>query len=332
MQTLFAAIFVFLLVVTLHEFGHFYIAKKSGVQVNEFSIGMGPKIIQRKWGETMYSLRLFPIGGYAAMEGEDSESENPRAFEKATLLKRIAIVAAGPIMNYLLTIVLFFSVFTYLKFPTTIIESFTNNSTFQEAGALKDDKIIKIDNVNIGSYEDFKNEMSKKQEKVNVTVLRDKEEKNFNVKIKLDEYGNKILGFYPKRKVNILNSFIVSIKTTVDISYKMFDFLVQLVKGKVGAGSISGPIGVISEIGKAANRGFMDLIILTAIISLNLGFFNLLPIPALDGGRLLFLFIELIIGKKVPKEKEAIVHIIGFILLVSLIILVSYKDISKLIR
>lgn len=329
------ALLVFMVVVTFHEFGHFIIAKKSKIKVNEFSVGMGPKIYSKQKNDTLYSLRALPLGGYCAMEGEDEgeiydktflESGN---FNKAPIGARLFTIFAGPLFNFILAFLIMFLLFTVRGYQTTTVSSVMDNSIAKKYGILKEDKILKIENYDIKSFSDIQNSLSKlKDNDFNITILRNGEKKD--IKLKFDDSNKKILGIQSKLERNIFISIRESFSTIIYFIGSMFSVLGGLFTGKVGVGQLSGPIGVVGAISSAASGGIFPLLYITAFISVNLGFINLLPIPALDGGRLLFLVIELIKGKPVSREKEGLVHTIGFIFLMCLILFVSFKDVIRL--
>lgn len=333
MQTAFAAIFVFLLVILLHELGHFLVAKLVGIKVNEFSIGMGPKVFQRNKGETKYTLRLLPIGGYVKMEGEDEDSDDPRGFGKSSPFARIAVVVSGALMNFVLAIIVLSIVAYNVGSPTTIIEKISPDSPAESAGIISGDTIISINDVNIKSWDGLTNQISSASpnKSLKINILRDNEEKIINVK-PIVEDGRSIIGIIPKYESSITQGIKGGIENTAYFIRLMFEFLRMLFKGQVTTNDLSGPIGVISEVGKQAKMGINNLLLILGFISVNLGFFNLLPIPALDGSRIVFLIIEVLRGKPIDPEKENIIHLIGFALLISMMIIISYKDILELMK
>ncbi|NLN14678.1 MAG: RIP metalloprotease RseP [Tissierellia bacterium] len=330
MQTAVAAIFVFLLVILLHELGHFSIAKLVGIKVNEFSIGMGPKLFQTRKGETQYSLRLLPIGGYVRMEGEEEDSNDPRAFNNASTLARIAVVAAGAIMNFILAFVVFSIVSFNLGEPTTTIGEILPDSPAQHGGLMEGDRIIAINQTETKSWDELSNAIANSDgNELDIRIIRDGKEENLYIKPSLQE-GRLMIGIVPKYEKSLLAGIRGGFESTITFIGLMFDFVKMLFTGQVTIEHLSGPVGVINEIGQAAKMGFLNLLLLLGFISVNLGFFNLLPIPALDGSRLVFLFIELIRGKPVNPEKENFVHFVGLIFLLGLMLVVTYKDLLRI--
>lgn len=331
MQTALATIFVFFIVVVFHEFGHFIVAKISGIKVHEFAIGMGPKLFKINKGDTDYSLRLLPIGGYVKMEGEDEYSDDINSFSKKPIRSRMAVIAAGAIMNFILAIIVF-SIYSYkVGVPTTTVDMVSEKFPAYEAGIRNGDTILSIDNYSVDSWEDIKKAINASNGKeIKVTVLRDERELNFFIRPLIEKEENRlIIGITPKMRRSILLSIKSGFQNMIMILGLMFQFIGMLFKGNVKSGDISGPVGIVYLVGEAAKSGFLYVLYIAGFISINLGFFNLLPIPALDGSRLVFLLFELIRGKPVNPEREGFIHFIGFVFLILLMLVVAYKDIIK---
>lgn len=331
MITALYTILVFALVIAIHEFGHFIVAKLSGVKVHEFALGMGPKLFHVRKGETEYTLRLLPIGGYVKMEGEDEDSDDARSFGKQPGWIKILIVSAGAIMNFILAIVVFI-IYSYgMGFPTTVIDVVPKDLPAYEAGIEKGDKIVSVDDKEIDKWTEVTEEITTSEsENIKITVLRDGEEKTFNVKPSIDKADNrKIIGIQPQFEKSIVgaikggfSNFSLAIKL-------MFEFIGNIFTGDINKDEVSGPIGIVYAVSEVSKQGFLTLLFFTGLISINLGVFNLLPIPALDGSRVVFLLIEIIRGKPVDPNKEGLVHMIGFVALIILMIVVAYNDIIK---
>lgn len=330
MLTAISAIFVFLMVIVVHEFGHFIVAKSVGIRVNEFAIGMGPKLFQRRKGETEYTFRAFPIGGYVKMEGEDEASNDPRSFGNVPVLSRIAVVAAGAIMNFILAIVIL-SIVTYgIGTPINTISDTIENSPASkviESG----DKIIAINGVDIETWDDIVKNINSADvtKEMIITVDRNGSELDLSLIPQVND-GKITVGIVPDYAKTLKGSIKGGFEKTGEFVVLMFDFIKMIFKGEVGINHLSGPVGVIKEVGNAAEMGIYNLLYILGFISVNLGFFNLLPIPALDGSRIIFLLIELVRGKPMDPNKEGFVHFIGFVLLISLMLVVTYKDIIRL--
>lgn len=330
------ALLVFMVVVVVHEFGHFIFAKRAKIKVNEFSVGMGPKIFGKQKGETLYSVRALPLGGFCAMEGEDEEEEEQDIdfsqrghFNGATIGGRILTIFAGPFFNFILAFVILFALFGIRGHQTITIASIQDNSIAQKYGIEVGDKIVNIGDNKINSWKDIQTSLSKlDKEETTIKVIRNGQEKE--IKVKFENSNEKVLGVTSKLERNLFVSIRETFNTFFYFIGTMFDILRQLFTGKVGVGQLSGPIGVVGAISSAASNGIYSLLYITAFLSVNLGFINLLPIPALDGGRLVFLFIELILGRPVSRSKEGLIHTIGFIFLMGLILFVSFKDVIRL--
>ncbi|AFS78572.1 putative membrane-associated zinc metalloprotease [Gottschalkia acidurici 9a] len=331
MKTAIFTIFVFFIVVLVHEFGHFIVAKLSGVLVHEFAIGMGPKILSFKKGETDYTLRLLPIGGFVKMEGEDEDSDSERGFGKQPIGTRIAIVSAGAIMNFILALVVFFIHAYTIGTPTTTISGVTEGMPAQEAGLKEGDKIININNKEIKSWDNVIEEIDKSGDKnIKITVLRNEKEKTFNIEpVNAEKENRLVIGVERGTERSFTGAVKESVKNFASTIKMMLEFIGRIFQGNINKDEVSGPVGIVYAVGEVSKYGFMYVLLFTGLISINLGLFNLLPIPALDGSRIVFLFIELLRGKPVDPNKEGFIHMIGFILLILLMIVVAYNDIVK---
>lgn len=336
MKTVIIAIIMFLLLVTIHEFGHFIVAKLSGIKVNEFAVGMGPAIYSKEKGETLYSLRILPIGGYCAMEGEDESSSDPRSYDNAPASRRFLTILAGPFMNLLLAAIIFSVVIFNTGTASTKVGGFSENSKAKEAGIEIGDQILKVNDENISEFADISKVLAKFYEEndkdlpVEVLVKRNDEEKSFTVKPYFEK-NTAFLGVSSKlRDVGFFESIGLGFKEMNKNVKIIFAILGNLFTGKLSVKALSGPVGVVKEIGNQANNGLMNLLYFLAYISVNLGVFNLIPFPALDGSKLVTSLYEMITKKKVNKKIEEKVTIVGFVILLSLILLVTIKDVFTL--
>ncbi|HNR03997.1 MAG TPA: RIP metalloprotease RseP [Bacillota bacterium] len=327
-MTLIAAILVFNLIVFVHEAGHFAAARLGGIKVVEFALGMGPKIIGKKFGETVYSLRAFPIGGFCLMLGEDEDNNEPGAFNNSPIISKISSVISGPVFNIILTILIYSLVIAPVAAP--IVGQVTKGMPAETSGIKAGEMIVGINDVKINEWKEMKPEIAKHEgEQITVTVEKNGVQREVMLTpVKNPGTDDIVIGI--TQKVGI-SGFSVKegINTTYAVSKMMLSFLGQLVVGKADANEVSGPISILVYINEAAKAGFIKVLYLTALISLNLGIINLLPLPALDGGRLLFLFIELIRRKPLPAEKEGMVHFVGLIALMALSIFLMYRDIIR---
>lgn len=323
------ALLVFGIVVAVHEFGHFFVAKLNGITVHEFAIGMGPAIFKKNKNGTDYSLRLIPMGGYVAMEGEDEESDDPNAFCKKTPLQRMAVVFAGPFMNFVLTIVTFILLFSISGTPVNKVGNIIENSPASKSELQIDDEILSINGVGITSWNEVLTNIGSSTGDVTIEVLRDG--KNNRMVITPEEKsGRRTIGIYPKYEKNFASSFSQAFYQTYNLSVQMLDFIKQLFTGKINFNYVSGPVGIVREMGSSVNSGFATVINYIAFISLNLGIMNLLPIPALDGFRILTAFAEFVTKKKLNKKMEYIVNAAGMIFLIGIMLLVTFKDVTKI--
>lgn len=367
----------------VHELGHFIAAKCMGVKVNEFAIGMGPKLFKFGKKETQYSLRLFPIGGYCAMEGEDSagggevklnpddaSSEelevsdsppkpDPRAFNQKKVWRRMIIILAGPVMNLVLGFVLLIGYYGFcilpdadgrVQFSSTTIHSLEEDTPSYRTGLRPGDTILKVDGKTVFTDRDLAMLLQNDEDGVfDMQVRREIDGKPQKVRLEgvtfeivTEENGSRYLNydFYVKGIPQTFTSTIVqSAKMECTVSVMIWRTLGGMLTGQYGLNDLSGPVGTVDAIGDvvvdAAKQehwqiGLGNVLMLVVLISVNVGLFNLLPVPALDGGRFLFLLIELVFRKPVPPKYEGMIHAIGLLLLFGLIILVTFSDILKL--
>ncbi len=336
------AILLFGVIIAIHEFGHFFFAKLFKVKVNEFALGMGPAIFKKKIGETQYALRLFPIGGFVSMEGEDTESDDDRAFNKKKPYQRFIIVAAGAILNLILGIIVVAICLSMQNLVgTREVHSFHEKAISCDYGLKAGDEIIKINNTNIYSSRGIGFNMVRDTDnKLDITVLRDgKKVELKDVQFRQFEFeGRQYLeqDFYVVGEPHtIFNVAKTAILDSASIVQMVRLSLVDLCTGKYGMKDVSGPIGTISAIADSTAQGptakdkLFTALTLLSYITINVGVFNLLPVPALDGGRLFFIFIEMIRRKPISPKKEGIIHTVGLVLLLLFMAVVSISDIIK---
>lgn len=333
MITIISSIIIFLLVILIHEFGHFIVAKMNGVSVLEFSIGMGPKLFQRESNGTLYSLRVLPVGGYCQLEGEDEENDSPNSLNNQSPLVRLKVILAGAIMNFILAFILLILLMSVSRVSTEV-SGVIKDSPAYSSGILTGDQIVSINGENVSDGEELLKSIKESQGDLNIGVIRDSQSKNIKVTPRLENNIRKIgVNFqeeYNIKNFSIVKGFKKGLITFLNLTGMLYKFLGMLITGQLGLGGVSGPVGVVKEIGNAAKTGVANLIFLLAYININLGVFNLLPIPALDGGRAIFILIEMIFGKKISQEKEGYIHMVGLILLLALIAIVTIKDVIKL--
>ena len=332
-MTIIYAILIFCVLIFVHEFGHFITAKACGIKVNEFAIGMGPAFFKKQWGETQYSLRIFPIGGFCAMEGEDEDSEDPRAFNNQPAWQRAIVLAAGSLMNLLTCVVLLIIIALYVGQATTTLDSIEPNSPAEAAGLKAGDQIVMIDGKKVEEWSEVIEDIGYTKEKTaEITVLRDGEELTLTTELKYDkEQKRNMIGITPVGEHHFLPSVVEGIKNTGSMTVLMYDTLRQLFTGDVSVKELSGPVGIVYAVNMTAKSGVIYVIYLAALLSLNLAIINMLPFPALDGGRLLFLLIRKITGKRVTDEMEGRIHFIGIMLLFALMIYVTFNDVIRFV-
>ncbi|MGR7839460.1 RIP metalloprotease RseP [Finegoldia sp. P3-F-LR] len=333
MITIISSIIIFLLVILIHEFGHFIVAKMNGVSVLEFSIGMGPKLFQRESNGTLYSLRVLPVGGYCQLEGEDEENDSPNSLNNQSPLVRLKVILAGAIMNFILAFILLILLMSVSRVSTEV-SGVIKDSPAYSSGIQTGDQIVSINGENVSDGEELLKSIKESQGDLNIGVIRDSQSKNIKVTPRLENNIRKIgVNFqeeYNIKNFSLIKGFKKGVITFLNLTGMLYKFLGMLITGQLGLGGVSGPVGVVKEIGNAAKTGVANLIFLLAYININLGVFNLLPIPALDGGRAIFILIEMIFGKKISQEKEGYIHMVGLILLLALIAVVTIKDVIKL--
>lgn len=337
--TVLLTVLIFGLIIFIHELGHFLTAKWTGIRVNEFALGMGPALFHFTRGETKYALRLFPIGGYVSMEGENEDSDDDRAFGHRPVGCRILVVTAGALMNLILGFVIVLIItLNQPAIASTRIAAFDEASTSSTVLRV-DDELLKINGTRVHiDYDIIMSLVRDTDGKADFTVRRAGEvlelsQVPFPVE-KNEQTGQTIrLDFkvYPVEK----NFFTVTRQAffnSVAIGRVVWVSLLDLVTGKFGVQQLSGPVGVSQAIGQASSLGWESVLSLAAFITINVGIFNLLPLPALDGGRLLFMLIEVVRRKPVNPKYEGFVHTAGFALLILLMVFVTFNDIMRLIR
>lgn len=347
------AIILFSLLIFIHELGHFVAAKASGVQVNEFSMFMGPAIFKKQVGETLYSIRCIPIGGYCAMEGEDEDTDNPRSFQKAAWWKRFLILIAGAAMNFVAGVLIMFIVFMPVqRIVVPVISSFEEFSTVDgENGLQVDDRILEVDGEKIYVQSDFSLILSLNSGDVHdLVVERD------GKKVKLNDFtmekhevtlesGETTMLYgmnFTIADTNFQMKLQYAWNNTIDTVRTVRLSLQMLLRGQVGLGDMSGPVGIVSQMSSVASASetwvdaLLNMLYFGGFIAINLAVMNLLPIPALDGGRIVALLlttaIEGITHKKINPKYEGYIHAVGMILLLILMAVIMFKDIFTIFK
>ena len=347
------SIFLFVLIlgviVVSHEFGHFTIARRSGIRVNEFDVGFGPTLAKTRKGETDFCLKLLPIGGACIFEGMDSldederETLSPNAFPNAPVGARIATVIAGPAANFIIGYIFALIIVAFCGTDLPVIYKVMDNSAAMEAGLKDGDRIVKIGNESIHLYREVSlYSMMNYGEPLEITYERDGERKAVTVTPKFDEeeqrYYIGILGAGLAHKCSAPEVFqygFYEIGYWVKVTLKSIG---TIFTGHFSPDDLSGPVGVVQVVNDTYTEAqpygavtvIMSLLNLATLLTINIGIINLLPLPALDGGRLIFLLVEAVRGKPIPPEKEGMVHLAGFMALMALMVFVMFNDISRL--
>ncbi|MFJ8087272.1 RIP metalloprotease RseP [Lysinibacillus sp. NPDC095746] len=417
MQTAIAFILIFGLLVFFHEFGHFLFAKRAGIMVREFAIGMGPKIYGKTHGETIYTIRLLPIGGYVRMAGEDMDGaelqpgyrvglivdednvvkkiifnqnnkqlpdllflevehadlekdlfvegydeeeklvrynvardcmlvENgketliapyDRQFNAKTVGQRAMAIFAGPLFNFILAFIIYMLIGLIHGVPTyePIITEVVDNDSAAQAGMLAGDKVVGINGQVVNKWQDLAAIVQDHPgENITVTVDRNGQQVNLNMKVKEivqngDKYGQIGVKYESPREFNPLKAVVYGAQETYNMTARIFELLGMLITGKFTIDALSGPVGIYKATEQVAQYGFINLMKWAAMLSINLGIMNLLPLPALDGGRLLFFGFEAVRGKPIDRQKEGLVHFVGIVLLMILMVVVTWNDIQR---
>ena len=336
-----SAVLIFCVIVVVHEFGHFIVARKCGIDVQEFAIGMGPVIFKKQGKHTLFTLRLLPLGGFCSM-GEDEESDNENSFRNKSVWRRIAVIAAGAIMNLILGFILSLIIFLVAgKVTTTIIAEIVPSSGCETAGMAVGDRITKVNGLHIFTANDIIYELRNDEDGIlDFVVERDGEKLTFNgVKFGLtvdEETGERVLNY--DFKVYMKNMTAAELLPAAANKFMYYSRLIlmslrDLISGKYGLNNLQGPVGIVTVISESAQESGFDigyLLDIAMLISVNVGIFNLLPLPALDGGRLVFLIIEAIRRKPIKAETEGMVHFAGFALLMLLMIIVTFNDVKNI--
>ena len=333
-------------IVLVHEFGHFIFSKLFGVYVYEFSIGMGPKLLhyKKKGGETEYCLRLIPIGGFVSLAGEDADDnskiDDDRKLYNKPVWQRFIIMVAGATFNFIFAfVVLFIMALIYGSTSTKpIIATVSEGYPAYEAGIEVGERVLSIDGERTSSWSEVQLYISMSEGEEMEFVLKDQTGNKRTVVITPDvvenEDGTKNyivgIGLDTTKKYGFIESLSYAWETTGTLFGLMFTTLKQLFTGGVGVNDLSGPVGIYGVVSDQAKQGFNSLMYLTAYLSMNVGVINLIPFPAFDGGRVLFLIIEKIRRKPVKAKTEALVNSIGFIILILLMIVVTFNDILRL--
>lgn len=338
------AIVLFSIIVTVHELGHFLLAKKNGIRVGEFSIGMGPSLLSKKIGETVYAIKLFPIGGSCVMGEDEVDDLSEGSFNSKSVWARISVIAAGPIFNFILAFILSAIIIAWVGYDPAVVPEITAGGAAQDAGMQAGDVIKKMNNKHINLYREvlMYNEFHQ-GETIDLVYERDGVKHEVTLEPRQNEEGRYLYGFSGRNayeKATVLKTLEYG---AYEVKYWIcttLSSLKMLITGQIGMDQLSGPVGIVDVVdssyqaskpqGIAVTIG--NLMNIAILLTANLGVMNLVPFPALDGGRLVFLVIEAIRGKRIAPEKEGMVHFTGLLLLFGLMIYVMFQDIGRLIH
>lgn len=337
------ALLIFSVVVIFHELGHFWLAKANGIRVNEFCLGLGPTIFGVQKGETKYSVKLLPFGGACMMEGEDEDSADERAFGKKSVWARMSVVFAGPLFNFIMAFVFAFVILCCVGYDKPELSGVIEGYAADEAGMQAGDVIVKINRHAIHFYREISAySLFHAGEPAEITFLRDGEKHTTTLTPKYDEENDRYLYGFIYRQAREKGNVLVCLKYSFfEIRYWInttLSSLRMLLTGKVSFNALSGPVGIVKNIGDTYTESvqdgayyvFLNMLNWAILLAANLGVMNLLPIPALDGGRLVFLIVEAIRRKRIDPQKEGMVNLVGLGLLFLLMFAVLFNDVRKL--
>lgn len=351
--TIISFIFVLGVLIFIHELGHFLVAKKVGIKVEKFSLGFPPNIFSRKYGETTYCIGMIPLGGYVKMIGENPDEETTGAddeFMSKTVGQRAAVIFAGPFMNYVLAILTLIGIFMFSGKPIfsdsqVIVGEITEGDPAAEAGLLSDDIIIAVNDISVTRFDTLRSIINAHvDEEISLTWLHGADTVTALVTTKLTEIPNLdggvdtvgMIGFNQKpiryESYGILGSIQHGFLTTHIIVWETVKFVKKVVFGQVSAKMIGGPLFIAQQSGKEAKKGPSSLFFFMALLSVNLAVLNVLPIPILDGGHLVFLAVEKIKGSPLSMKARIAAQQVGMLMLLGLILVVTYNDILRVFR
>lgn len=336
------AILVFGIIVFIHELGHFLLAKANKIRVDEFSLGMGPRLLSFVKGETRYSLKLLPIGGSCMMGEDDVEDVGEGSFNSKSVWARMSVIVAGAAFNFLLALIFSMIVIGYTGYDEPVISGVVEEFPAEEAGLQAGDRIVKMNNKKINIWREITYyNMFHPGETVDLVYERDGEKHEVTITPKKDEDGNYLIGITSPaqyEKANFLTAIQYGVYEVKFWICSTLESLKMLVTGQVGMDQLSGPVGIVDVVDDTYQQSksygaivvLMQMLNIGILLSANLGVMNLLPLPALDGGRLVFLILEAIRGKRVAPDKEGWVHAAGMVLLLGLMVFVLFNDVKRL--
>lgn len=342
-MSIIVSILIFSIIVLFHELGHFLLAKANGIRVNEFCLGLGPTLFGVTKGETKYSIKLLPFGGACMMEGEDESSNDQRAFNNKSVWARISVVFAGPFFNFIMAFFFAIILIGAVGYDKPVLNDVLEGYAAENAGMQAGDEIISMNGRNIHFYREISvYSMTHPGEDVEIVYKRDGEKKTTTLVPQLDEETGRYLYGFSGSSGRERGGILETIKNAFfEVRYWIYttvESLKMLLSGSVSVNELSGPVGIVKNIGDTYDSSksdgyfyvFLNMLNWAILLSANLGVMNLLPLPALDGGRLVFLIIEAIRRKRISPDKEGMVHLVGIVLLMLLMVVVMFNDIRKI--
>lgn len=338
--TIFLSILIFGFLIFIHEFGHYIFARIFKVTITEFSIGMGPKLVwydSKKTG-IRYCISAIPFGGYVAMVGEDGDSDDPNALNKKPAWQRLIIIVAGATINIIAGVLATIILASMVNIGSTTVAAFPETGfevSSKDSGLKVGDEIIKVDGKKVSILDQLSYEIMRKgYEPIDITVIRDGEEKTFTVEFPVAEEQGQTFGMMDFQVRRIEKSFFKVIGYSISksaLTVRMcWESIFDLITGRYTLAAVSGPVGISEVIGEAAHQGPASLLSIVALISINLGVMNLLPIPALDGGRMVLILVEMVTKKKLPPNVEATINAVSLLVLLGLSVIIMIKDVIGL--
>ena len=340
------AILLFSIIVIFHELGHFLVAKLNGIRVTEFSLGLGPKIVGFKKGETQYTINLLPFGGACVMGEDDLEdNDDPRSFNNKSILARISVVFAGPLFNFIMAFVFAFIIIASLGYDKAVVQDVMPGYSAENAGLKSGDEIVKINNYTVHFYKEISSySIFHAGEKVDVTYMRDGKKYTTVLEPTYDEESQRYLyGIISEGKREKGNIISIAANSCYEVKYWIYTTLESiklLLNGGASVNDLQGPVRIVQSVGTAYDQSvstdggfyaFLNMLNWGVLLSANLGVMNLLPIPALDGGRIVLMIIEAIVRKPIVKKIEAVLNGVGLILLFGLMFIVMFNDIRNIL-
>ncbi len=328
--------------VLVHEWGHFIVARRIGIPVHEFALGFGYKLFSIKKNGVEYSIRLIPLGGFVRMAGEElgDDFSGELGYSNRTPLEKIRVSFAGPFMNFVLAVLIFIVIYAFIGIPQStdeaILGKVIEDKPAYAAGLRENDKVLEINGVKVSGWNDFTAHIASTEQGATMEMLVDRggQAQTFIIKPEINEStGQPAIGVTGKinyEKQGIFTSIVLGLQQTFELTVLLLTGLWTLISGGASMQDLAGPVGITKLVGEAASIGYVFLLNFAAFLSINLGILNLLPIPALDGSKIVFASIEAIRRKPIEPEKEGFIHWLGFLFLMLLIVIVTYNDIIKL--